>query len=224
MKRSLHITKFLAALAMLVVLANGCKSPEKAPTPIPGGDVNIPGGGDTLPVIDPEVDTSGFNNNGGPDDGSTIPIPPDDPDDNPIVFVDPDEGVPMGDNLDVWDNFQMDRDAFAASVVYFGFDLTTIDPSEGPKLEQVANHLASNPTHAVLVEGHCDERGTSVYNLALGERRGLSAREYLINLGVEDSRIRTISYGEDMPANTGTTEAAYAENRRAEPILLLPLE
>ena len=86
----------------------------------------------------------------------------------------------------------------------------------------VADHLKSNPTRKVKVEGHADERGTEGYNLALGERRALSVRDYLINLGISPDRVGTTSFGEFDPAELGQNEAAWAANRRAEFVLLLP--
>jgi peptidoglycan-associated lipoprotein len=102
---------------------------------------------------------------------------------------------------------------FAA--VYFDFDSARIRPSEEPKMEAVAAYLKSNPGKLV-VEGHCDERGTAEFNRALGERRALAAREELVKLGADGSRITTISYGKDRPADMGHDEAAWGKNRRCE--------
>jgi peptidoglycan-associated lipoprotein len=102
---------------------------------------------------------------------------------------------------------------FAA--VYFDFDSARIRPSEDSKLQAVAAYLKSNPGKLV-VEGHCDERGTAEFNRALGERRALAAREELVKLGADGSRITTISYGTDRPADMGHDEAAWAKNRRCE--------
>jgi peptidoglycan-associated lipoprotein len=129
--------------------------------------------------------------------------------------------VPLGDPTDLR-NMREDRSAFEAFTVYFDFDRSTVKASEQAKVEEVSKYLMTNPTHAVRIEGHCDERGTEGYNLSLGDRRALAVREYLVNLGVPDSRIDTISYGESRPAVIGTTDAAYAKNRRGEFILLLP--
>jgi peptidoglycan-associated lipoprotein len=84
----------------------------------------------------------------------------------------------------------------------------------------VGRHLLANPRHAVRVEGHADERGTEGYNLALGERRALSIREYLVNLGVPGTRVDTISYGESNPADPRSNEEAWRRNRRGEFVLL----
>lgn len=99
--------------------------------------------------------------------------------------------------------------------VYFDYDSARIRPSEGPKLQTVAAYLKSNPGKLV-VEGHCDERGTAEFNRALGERRALAAREELVKEGADGSRITTISYGSDRPADVGHDEGAWSKNRRCE--------
>jgi len=123
----------------------------------------------------------------------------------------------------VEDGMLRDEEKFRDYIVYFDFDRSTIRSAEQSKIEVVADHLKANPTHKVKVEGHADERGTEGYNLALGERRALSVRDYLINLGISLDRVGTTSFGESMPAELGQNEAAWAANRRAEFILLLPL-
>ena len=99
--------------------------------------------------------------------------------------------------------------------VYFDFDSARIRPSEDSKIATVAAYLKANPGKLV-VEGHCDERGTAEFNRALGERRALAAREELVKQGADGSRITTISYGSDRPADTGHDEAAWSKNRRCE--------
>jgi peptidoglycan-associated lipoprotein len=100
-------------------------------------------------------------------------------------------------------------------IVYFDYDSARIRPSEEPKLQAVAAYLKSNPGKLV-VEGYCDERGTAEFNRALGERRALAAREELVKQGADGSRITTISYGSDRPADMGHDEAAWSKNRRCE--------
>jgi peptidoglycan-associated lipoprotein len=99
--------------------------------------------------------------------------------------------------------------------VLFDYDSARIRPSEEPKLQTVAAYLKSNPGKLVI-EGHCDERGTAEYNRALGERRALAAREELGKLGADASRITTISYGSERPADPGHDESAWSKNRRCE--------
>ncbi len=100
--------------------------------------------------------------------------------------------------------------------VYFGFDSTTIPSGEIAKIEDVAKDLAANPTHVVIVAGNCDERGSNEYNLSLGENRAIIVRDYLERLGVSANRMQTKSYGEEKPAVTGSGEAVWSKNRRAD--------
>ena len=102
------------------------------------------------------------------------------------------------------------------AVVYFAFDSSAITSQSASILNQHANLLSSNPAAGVVVAGHTDERGSREYNIALGERRAQAARDYLAAQGVSVNNIRVISYGEERPAAAGTTEEAYAQNRRAE--------
>jgi peptidoglycan-associated lipoprotein len=99
--------------------------------------------------------------------------------------------------------------------VYYDFDKYDIKPAEAKKLQDNAAWIKANPKVLVTIEGHCDERGTVEYNLALGERRAEAAKRYLISLGVKASRLKTISYGKSKPVDPGHDEAAWAKNRRA---------
>jgi peptidoglycan-associated lipoprotein len=100
--------------------------------------------------------------------------------------------------------------------VYFDYDSAALKPAAKANLERGAEWLKRTPKVNVQVEGHCDERGTNEYNLALGERRALAARRYLVSLGIAQDRIFTISYGEERPAVEGHDESAWKFNRRAE--------
>ena len=102
------------------------------------------------------------------------------------------------------------------SAVYFAFDSYALPPSEVAKVAQVARHLQQNAGHVLVIEGHCDERGSNEYNLALGENRALAVRSYLVNLGISADRIQTRSYGEEKPAVAGSGEEAWRLNRRGE--------
>jgi peptidoglycan-associated lipoprotein len=99
--------------------------------------------------------------------------------------------------------------------VFFNFDQSEISPESQKALEANADVLKRNPAWVVTIEGHCDERGTAEYNLALGERRAGSARAYLVSLGIPADRLRTVSYGKEFPFDPGHDEAAWAKNRRA---------
>jgi peptidoglycan-associated lipoprotein len=111
---------------------------------------------------------------------------------------------------------------FKANTVYFDYDRAAVRAGERVRVEEVAAYLKGKPGHMVKIEGHCDERGTEEYNRALGERRALAVREYLVNLGIQPERVHTISFGEDRPAEIGSSEGAWAKNRRGEFILLTP--
>ena len=106
--------------------------------------------------------------------------------------------------------------AGALQTIYFDFDKYNLKPPAVKKLDKTADWLSANPGAKIRIEGNCDERGTSEYNLALGDRRANSAMKYLVNLGVSASRISTISYGEERPADPGHNEEAWAKNRRDE--------
>ena len=116
------------------------------------------------------------------------------------------------------------REDFMRSVssdtVLFGLDMYDIDPQARTVLDTQATWLQRNPNVRVTVEGHCDERGTREYNLALGDRRANAAKNYLVARGVSAARITTISYGKERPAALGSDEGSYAQNRRAVTVTL----
>jgi|SRR5581483_7938814 peptidoglycan-associated lipoprotein len=187
----------MLGLALTFVSA-GCK---KRPT----GVTNLPGQGRTRPG-----DTAGMN---GLDQGNGIkPF-------DPSMVKDGGLAPNAAGSHDGWKN---DPDALKAQTVYFDFDKSAVKSSEQPKLDEVANYLRSNPNAAVRVEGNCDERGTEEYNRSLGERRALAAREVLVRLGVDPSRVDTVTYGEDKPAVPGHDESAWSKNRRDDFIVLTP--
>jgi peptidoglycan-associated lipoprotein len=103
--------------------------------------------------------------------------------------------------------------------VLFAFDSFTLSNDAKAILERKAAWLAENPQARTQIEGHCDERGTEAYNLALGERRAHAAKQYLTALGINAGRLSTISYGEEMPVDSRHTEDAWAKNRRAHFVL-----
>ncbi len=106
------------------------------------------------------------------------------------------------------------RDAF------FEYNESTLSGDAQAALTASATWLRQNAQYNLLLEGHCDERGTEQYNLALGDRRANTARDYLMTLGVESSRIRTVSYGEERPFDEGHDEPAWSKNRRAHLVLV----
>jgi len=109
---------------------------------------------------------------------------------------------------------------WAAVVLYFAYDSAVIGEAERPKLETLAEHLSQHPNYSVVIEGHCDERGSDEYNRALGEARALVVRDYLESLGIDRARMETISYGEERPVvPNADSEAGHRKNRRAEFII-----
>jgi len=109
--------------------------------------------------------------------------------------------------------------AFELANIHFDFDKSTLRPEDRKILKGHAEWLMKNKDVNIIVEGHCDERGTTEYNLALGERRATETKKYLVELGVAADRIKTISYGEERPLDPGHNEAAWAKNRRAQFVL-----
>jgi len=99
--------------------------------------------------------------------------------------------------------------------IYFGFDSFEISPAEAEKLRRIAGFMKGTRNNIILA-GFTDERGTPEYNRGLGERRAQAARTFLLSLGVPPARIQTVSFGQEMPADPGHTESAWAKNRRAE--------
>ena len=189
----------LVLIALMAATSTGCKTKPKNITPIPGGNASVAGSGSLL-----GRDSSGTVNGGGD-----------------VVTVDQSGNIGLSD-LDEFENMLMDRDALATQTVYFELDRSEIHPDDLGKVEAVAGILAQDAQNKVLIEGHCDERGTEEYNRALGERRALSVRDALSGLGVSADRVRTMSYGEDRPADPGLNDAAYSRNRRGEFVLLKP--
>jgi peptidoglycan-associated lipoprotein len=105
---------------------------------------------------------------------------------------------------------------FKLITVYFDYDKFELTPEGLETMSTNADQLMSNPIKVILIEGHCDERGTEEYNLALGEKRAREVREYLVKYGIDPSRLSIVSYGESTPADYGHNEGAWAKNRRAE--------
>ncbi|MEJ5301653.1 MAG: peptidoglycan-associated lipoprotein Pal [Thermodesulforhabdaceae bacterium] len=111
--------------------------------------------------------------------------------------------------------FLRQKEEFENQDIHFDFDSAAIREDAKPILSKKAEFLKRYPSLTITIEGHCDERGTNEYNLALGERRAHSAWQYLVNLGINPERMQMISYGEERPIATGHDEASWAKNRRA---------
>ncbi len=103
-------------------------------------------------------------------------------------------------------------------IIYFAYDSDVLVPSETANLDKIAAYLAQNQGLGLVVEGHCDSRGTDEYNRALGERRANAIRAYLAGRGVADARMKTVSFGKDKPAVSGSGESVWRKNRRGVPV------
>ena len=117
-------------------------------------------------------------------------------------------GVPF-DQLPIDANAKLDA-------IQFAYDSSLLPPKEVAKLEKAGQYLLDNPDRVMNVDGHCDERGSNEYNLSLGEQRAQSVRKFLIDLGIDGSRVQTRSFGKEKPLDTGHNEAAWSKNRRGE--------
>ncbi len=132
-------------------------------------------------------------------------------------------GVADVDTLDLgamegspFDTYKERATDVSVQPLYFGYDSFTLPQNEIVKIQQAIAILQQNPSYVLIVEGHCDERGSNEYNLSLGEQRALSLRSALVNLGISADRIQSRSFGEEKPAVLGTGEAVWAQNRRGE--------
>lgn len=143
-----------------------------------------------------------------PEPAEEVPPPPAPPVDDVVE-------TPWWENADLRElNAEAERRGFHPNV-YFEFDQSSLTDDARQKLSDNARFLKENPALMATIEGHCDERGTNEYNLALGERRANSAMDYMVSLNVGADRFRTISYGEERPVCTESTESCWARNRRA---------
>jgi len=139
------------------------------------------------------------------------PAPPEPVRENPIVPAEPaisDDPLASGDLESINKNSPFQP-------VFFGLDQSDLDAPGQQALNADAEILKKYPTWTITIEGHCDERGTAEYNLALGERRALAAKTYLVSLGISVDRLRTVSYGKEFPFDPGHSETAWSKNRRA---------
>ncbi len=126
-----------------------------------------------------------------------------------------DQALDSAEEFTTDDGVLMNRERFINADIFFEFDSSTLSAEAESILRAKAEWMRRNPSLTIVIEGHCDNRGTTEYNLALGERRAESVKGFLIDLGIADTRIRTISYGEERPLARGDNEDAWAKNRRA---------
>lgn len=220
----------LALLTVAVVCGTGCKKKPANITPLTGGGQPAAPNG-FVPSSDP-IRNSAVPRNTAVPPGNAF-NPQDTTGSRGVPFNDPNAQNPntkaidggfKTDSNDLGPRSPVDanggdRDTLKGDTVYFEYDKSAIKSSEYAKVGAVAEYLKSNTQDDLLVEGHCDERGTEEYNRALGER-ALAIRERLVNLGVPATRVTTISFGKDRPVDTGHTEDAFSKNRRGEFVLL----
>ncbi len=208
----------LTKLGLIVLIAvtsvgTGCTKKPKNITPIPGGMSNTgaPAGG--LGNGSQIRDTTGgkFGGVGNPASQELTGAKG--------LGKDPSSELPTGDPRAGKDE---DRETFKSNTVFFEYDKSAIQAGEAGKIGPVIEYLKAHSDSNLLIEGHCDERGTEEYNRALGERRALALRERVTAAGISGERVTTVSYGEDRPADPGHDQAAWSKNRRGEFILLVP--
>lgn len=186
----LRLSAWLIAGALTTVACGGKKPPVARPTPPPppaSSDVAPPAPPAPLPEPEPAV--------------SSVPLEP----------------SLSGSDLTDYNARSLDEINRESPLqpVFYGLDSSDVAGESIATLQKNAEVLRQYPNWIVTIEGHCDERGTAEYNLSLGERRAQSARAYLISLGIPADRLRTVSYGKEFPFDSGSTEEAWAKNRRA---------
>ena len=116
-------------------------------------------------------------------------------------------------------NVNVATQVFDNEDIYFDFDSSVLKDAAKNSLIRKAEWFRINPDASIIIEGHCDERGTSAYNIALGDRRAQSAKAFFVDLGIDTKQISTVSYGEERPVDVSKTEEAWAKNRRAHFVL-----
>ncbi len=236
----MKFSQVILLAALTAGLAAGCTRKPKNITPMPANEriggqptsrINsngpiLPGDGASGPRDNIPPRGSSFPNTRGPQ-GTDLNSPGSGQlgGNNPAANPNP-QPVDRSDTAQTdrenWASRAQDPDTLRGDTIYFDFDKSTIKRSETAKVAAIAEHLKGHPGFMLKVDGHADERGTEEYNRALGERRALAVREMLLNLGIPADSVVTASFGEDRPAELGHNEAAWAKNRRAEPVLLLP--
>jgi len=194
--KAIKITSLLMVALALTIGATGCKKKPVGVTPIPGTGTTIRDG--EMPPIE-----------GGGKLGST----------DGVIGGGP-QNPDLGGDLS---NFNKDRATLAVYTVHFDYDSSLVKSSEKANVQAVAAYMKSAPAGvALLIEGHCDERGTEEYNRSLGEHRALALREALVADGVDGMKVTTRTFGEDQPVAMGHDEAAWKQNRRGDFVVLHP--
>jgi len=234
-----HLVLFATLVASL---ASGSSRRAKNITPLPGYNKvgGVATGLDPATPLDPTAGGGRFtgpNNGGGLNTGGRLNpngTPPDGRDLSGGASNGTGNGLtPGGEKIapipgdhaqadrTKWDTWPQDADTLRGNTIYFDTDKSIVKRSDSAKVAAIAEYLKGHPGYMLKVDGHADERGTEDYNRALGERRALSLREMLLNLGVSQDSVVTSTFGEDRPVELGHSEAAWAKNRRAEPVILI---
>ena len=194
----LNLLSTLLLTAVFAAGTVGCKKKMDRVTPLPGY-----GGSGKIGDAPPDRLTPG--NTAGTDTLANNP-----------------DGIPFTGSRSI-EGRPQDREKYRAQTVYFEFDRSNVRAGEASKVQEIATRFKNEDAATdLLIEGHCDERGTEEYNRSLGERRALALRELLIGAGVSADRVHTVSFGKDKPADFGHNETAWGKNRRGEFILVLP--
>ena len=182
------VNKLMVVAVLMTVVVGACgKKPAPVARPMPP------------PVVDPTA--------GGPDK----PPPPPTPVVEPPVVMPP---MPADDSISGKSLDDLNRDS-PLKPLFFGLDSADVSEEGQKVLQDNAAILKKYSTWSVTIEGHCDERGTAEYNLALGERRALAAKNYLVSLGIPADKVKVVSYGKEFPFDPGHEDAAWSKNRRA---------
>lgn len=185
-KKTLHTLLFLTLVSSLALVSGACSKKEVPP----------PTGGDT----------TGGSNITYPDSGSS---------EGTLSDSSNQQYGSMGQDGNQSDAYKREhgRSSSQFQPIYFDYDQSTIRQDMTQNLIANSNYMKSS-SESIVIEGNCDARGTNEYNLALGERRAINAKKYMVDLGVNAARIRTVSYGEERPLFEGSDESSYQYNRR----------
>jgi len=190
--KMMKLTYLMAFVLVVALAATGCKNHR------PVGVTHLPqGAGSTIPEA-PPGGTMGSDQNANAAGGGALA------------------------NIEDINGMAADRTALASYTVHFAYDSAAVRKSEKANVQAVADALKRDPSTKLQIEGNCDERGTEEYNRSLGERRALAVRQALVRLGIDSSRVFTLSYGKDKPVDPANNEAAWAKNRRDDFVLLHP--
>jgi peptidoglycan-associated lipoprotein len=179
--------KLMVVAVLMTVVIGAC---NKKPAPV------------ARPMPPPVVDPTG---------GATPPPAPPEPVMEPPIVVPP---VPAEDSISGKSLDDLNRDS-PLQPLFFELDRSDVSAAGQKVLQENAAIMKKYPTWSVTIEGHSDERGTAEYNLALGERRALAAKNYLVSLGISADNVKTVSYGKEFPFEPGHDESAWSKNRRA---------